>query len=727
MATSQGSEILVLSPTPSHPHDFGNRKRIFQMCSGLKQRGARISFVHYPLESDWRDRCPAQALAQMREAWDDVHIVPPSVPVHAASKLQDHTIDEWWDPSVESFLRWYLQARNFDAMLVNYTYLSRALTLRRRGCLGILDTHDKFSGRRELLASIGIAPEFYHTTEAEERIGLQRADLVLALKDQEQSVFEGMTENRVLTLPFSEEARWIHPAPPDPEGYLRVGLLGARNNLNLFNMRRFLERAVAYAANHFAPVRFVLAGSMCTDLGPLFDNEHCVEIMGPVVDIADFYKSVDVVAVPMEVSSGQKIKIGEALAFGVPLISHAHAFEGYVPSHKLHQCSSFEQMAEACVGLAFDRDGLQTLAAGCRRSWLMQSKAADTAMDRVIESITAFRPRELFVVDATRLAQDGYLQAHLLSMGHLVSTFARVSFLLLGDFDERLTKFAIECRPWSQLLVTGIRDGVATAEGAQHCDGLNRQLRRERFARVWLYDSCELEELTRQELPVVAVRHLSRNPATGASPSTLINSDGLDFVLGSFAMDRDHRIFRISESFPSSVVDAMRARALFSTFSASGKRAIWIVASPPNEALARALTHMLLDLRERRPIVLIGGMAHDDRIDALAGVIRHGSATGFDISSARTKPECIIDLTCRDDPARLITCMFEGSQTPLWRPALTARSADNAGTCPLPTLIDGFLSLIRGNLPKASATAVTSRLDLSGLYNRLAIAYAHIR
>ena len=43
-----GKRVLVLSPTPTHPQNFGNRRRINTVCLNLKALGAAIEFAHYP-------------------------------------------------------------------------------------------------------------------------------------------------------------------------------------------------------------------------------------------------------------------------------------------------------------------------------------------------------------------------------------------------------------------------------------------------------------------------------------------------------------------------------------------------------------------------------------------------------------------------------------------------------------------------------------------------------
>ena len=38
--------ILMISPTPSHPHDIGNRARIYSLLANLRRLGHAVSFLH---------------------------------------------------------------------------------------------------------------------------------------------------------------------------------------------------------------------------------------------------------------------------------------------------------------------------------------------------------------------------------------------------------------------------------------------------------------------------------------------------------------------------------------------------------------------------------------------------------------------------------------------------------------------------------------------------------
>ncbi len=355
---------LVVSPTPTWPLDFGNRKRIFSVCKNLKAIGFEVHFVHYASESDWRSNLPMDSRIKMDLQWDFVDHVFPSVELHAWPKsAADHMIDEWWDPVLENHLKSVFTSRVYDLVLVNYTWLSKALEFVPAGILKVLDTHDKFSGRRQLLEANGIEKEYYHTTEIEECKGLSRADLVWAIKKEEEREFSKMDIQAALdTLVHLDDLRISKsPYTNQDNSFLTFGFIGARNNINKTNIQNFLEVAIPIFEKYLPPLELLIAGSVCKDL-VLKDNSF-VRLVGYVETTDYFYDAIDVAVIPMEFSTGLKIKAGEALSQGKALISHKHAMEGYPATHPLHSCCSFEEVAIAMCELAYEPEMVVDLAA----------------------------------------------------------------------------------------------------------------------------------------------------------------------------------------------------------------------------------------------------------------------------------------------------------------------------------------------------------------------------
>lgn len=361
-----GLRVLVLSPVPTWPVTLGNRNRIVQVNRALQREGAHVALLHYPSDEEWRTSLPRAAAAAMAQQWDEVFHVPVTRPLHTRPAAgEDHDIDEWWDPSIGQMLDWLFKVGRYDALLVNYTWLSKALEHAPPGVLRILDTHDRFSNRRELLAANGLRAEYFHTTQDQERLALDRADLVWAIKHQEEAFFRTLTNRPVRTLPHAEPRSEV-PAAPARDGVLRLGIVGGRNNINATNIRNFLKVADAYLRRTLLPVEILVAGSVCSLLEGL--RLPYLRLLGTVESMDELYAAADVVLAPLAFSTGLKIKVGEALSRGKPLVSHAHAFEGYAPTHPFHECPDFEAMMRAVHRLVREPAEVTALAEASRRS-----------------------------------------------------------------------------------------------------------------------------------------------------------------------------------------------------------------------------------------------------------------------------------------------------------------------------------------------------------------------
>jgi glycosyltransferase involved in cell wall biosynthesis len=423
--------VLVLSPVPTWPVTLGNRNRIVQVNRALQREGARVSLLHYPSDEDWRIRLPRAAMAEMVRQWEEVFTCPVTRPLHTRpSEGEDHAADDWWDPAIGQMLDWLFKVGRYDALVVNYTWLSKALEHAPAGVLRILDTHDRFSDRRALLAQNGLPPEYFHTTQDQERLALDRADIVWAIKDQEAEFFRTLTARPVRTLLHAEPIQRL-PAPAATDAVLRLGIVGGRNNINASNIRSFLATADAYLRRTLLPVEIIVGGSVCDLLDGL--RLPYLRLLGRVEDMDELYGQVDAVLAPLAFSTGLKIKVGEALSRGKPLVSHAHAFEGYVPTHAFHECADFDAMMRAIHRLVRDPGALDALAEASRRSVaLAQAGIAETLRDAGRRA--GQLPPSVIVAlrfDQARLGALGF--DHLLDAARYASFRAPVVLHFTGD------------------------------------------------------------------------------------------------------------------------------------------------------------------------------------------------------------------------------------------------------------------------------------------------------
>jgi len=464
-------KALVLSPSASHPQDYGNRNRVFQTTSFLKDAGYEVHFLLYPFESDWESEVP-EAAAEMRKAWTSFTVLPPSRPLHMPASGEHHLIDEWWDPQIGTYLEWLFAREWFDVFVVNYTFFSKALDYAPSSTVKVLETHDMFAGRKELFAAHGAPAEFFYTTREQEQLALNRADIVIAIKDAEAAVLQRNTKSaEVLSIPFylERESLKLRPERLQADEELRIGFIGALNSVNVLNMQKFLDRFEKYRTIYMPPpISILVAGDVCLQL---HSNSSAVKLLGRVEDIIDFYESVDVIVAPMSFSTGIKIKVGEALSCGKPVVATRNGFDGFPFVDPFHSLESVDAVCRALMKLAFDRDRLQQLEQRTAIAARLAHRRCVEGYGALNKAILRRSSRIAFITDAAIWNFDSTRQARLAQWCELCTYVTRTAIVYVGA--EEPSKFP---RTASQLArFTDVYSPGATADDAlQVIDTLKR-------------------------------------------------------------------------------------------------------------------------------------------------------------------------------------------------------------------------------------------------------------
>lgn|GEM_PF-1139086 len=335
-----GKNILVLSPTPSHPQDAGNRKRIYALTKYLQELGATVYFVYCPRE--WDREIPQNSYNGMNECWDYFFV---SYPVQRAVHRTDSEyfeIDAWWDVGIEFTVNWIKLSVDIDMVLCNYVFYSKVLELFDESVTKVIDTHDIVSNRNYLLEKKLGYRDFFFTSPESEQKALNRAHLILSIKEDESSWFKCLSPTPVLTIGHLE------PQPTDIKpkeieySNIKLGFIGSANPINRKNLESFLDRYLAIYGQYADRFTFVVGGKICSVLDKRFEDD--VEILGMVDDVSEFYEAVDIVVLPFEFSTGLKIKTVEALSWDKPCIGTVNAFEGLGSSCKYHSFKNIENL-----------------------------------------------------------------------------------------------------------------------------------------------------------------------------------------------------------------------------------------------------------------------------------------------------------------------------------------------------------------------------------------------
>ncbi|HEY0523423.1 MAG TPA: glycosyltransferase [Stellaceae bacterium] len=179
---------------------------------------------------------------------------------------------------------------------------------------------------RLLAAKHGISGFSYVSARREELRALSTFDGVLCANGEDAAAYrERLPAKAVVHCPWPV-FQDIEPATTQESGAAdldRAGCIASDMIFQLEGMATFIEQVLPAIRRERPDFRFAVAGTVCKPLALVFPDaaERGVILRGFVPDVADFYRSVGTVAVPTLTSTGVSIKVLEAVAHGVRLVS----------------------------------------------------------------------------------------------------------------------------------------------------------------------------------------------------------------------------------------------------------------------------------------------------------------------------------------------------------------------------------------------------------------------
>ncbi|SDE67055.1 glycosyltransferase [Desulfuromonas thiophila] len=320
--------ILVLSHTPTHPASSGNRARLSTLLCALQKQGHEVCL--FLLDVGNGDN------KSMEEKWDKFWSYTYSIPqikytkriVDRVSKILKlnyffpYGIDDWHDKKVDAVLIGLHEEFKFDIVLAEYVFFSRYLGL-FSGVKKVLDTHDVFANRHKIFIENGDIPSWFYTTESEEKKGLSRADVVLAIQEHDRAYYASLVpDKQCLVVGHGCEIKNLFKKRSVAREVL---FLGSGNNVNVHALTFFLNEVWPSVLCDFPGLTLGVAGSVCSKFSQF--PTGCI-LYGVVDDLMAVYSSADVVINPVQFGTGLKIKNIEALGFGLPLLTTSEGAVG---------------------------------------------------------------------------------------------------------------------------------------------------------------------------------------------------------------------------------------------------------------------------------------------------------------------------------------------------------------------------------------------------------------
>lgn len=329
------AKLLIISSIGCGPPFHGNRVRLQVLLSEIKKLNIETHFAGINLsEQEKRATIPyVDTWAwdfysyNRPRLWSRIHdgfcnfnskTCSIALDLENADSLDRWIEHRWLDQAIKLYKR-----EKYDAVLVEYVFNSAFLECFGPGCLRILDTHDVFGERAQRLAGHGIKDMWFSTTINGEKFGLNRADRIIAIQQNEAQYFNNLIgeSKPIFTIGHIITPEYL-PLPNDSR--LRLGYLASDNPVNVKSFGWFFSNVWQPVCKSIGDVDLIIGGRICLSLAPSI----AIKLLGEFTSVRDFYLQTHITINPMITGTGLKIKTIESLAYGRASIATSVATEG---------------------------------------------------------------------------------------------------------------------------------------------------------------------------------------------------------------------------------------------------------------------------------------------------------------------------------------------------------------------------------------------------------------
>ena len=403
--------ILWVKTSPLHPLNRGGDLRTFQLLRELHQRhevtfagmtadsgqceGAKQADA-YSTRSFWthEPKCSLKA-GRLRFAVGAVANLFSNVPYAA----QRFTSKRWRDQ-----ISRILDERPFDVILCDFLFPAASLPWDKKkpAQAWVLFQHNVecMIWKRRAAERTGVPGLYFKSQwqrmEAYEREMCRRFDAVLTVSEEDTQTSRDLhrLENLAGHVPTGVDLDFFSTPPRQPSSAPTVVFMGSMDwHANVDAVLHFAADIWPSVVSRLPEARFVVVGrDPPPEIRALTSTGRNLEVTGTVKDVRPFLRSAHAMVVPLRIGGGTRLKIFEAMAAEVPVISTSVGAEGLPLEHGRHflRADTPAEFSEAVIALLTSQDMGAQLAQNAKteiaekNSWRQAAAVMDNHLRKLV-------------------------------------------------------------------------------------------------------------------------------------------------------------------------------------------------------------------------------------------------------------------------------------------------------------------------------------------------------
>ena len=211
----------------------------------------------------------------------------------------------------------------------------------------------------------------WHKLARYERMLGSTLDLMTVVSAEDQRALQRIGVHKPLPIvPNGVDTTYFTPAKRTPEAntLLFTGSLDFRPNIDA--LRWFVQQVLPLIQHHMPQARLKVVGRSPTAAVTQLAHPGRVEIIGGVPDVRPYFAQAQAFVLPMRIGGGVRLKLLEAFAAGVPLISTPMGADGVEGLRNNEHCLLRDDpvgFAMATIDILRNPEQAQRLAAAARQ------------------------------------------------------------------------------------------------------------------------------------------------------------------------------------------------------------------------------------------------------------------------------------------------------------------------------------------------------------------------
>ncbi|MEO8050180.1 MAG: glycosyltransferase [Acidobacteriota bacterium] len=387
-------KILWVKVDFLHPTERGGQIRTLEMLRRLHRRHE----VHYVgFTQPGMEEGPRRASEYSSYAYPIQHKVPPRRSLRFLGQLAGSmfsplplSVSRYRSGDMENKVRELVARHNFDSVVCDFVFPAQNIPGMDRSVLFQHNVETVIWRRHSQNARLWAERVFFRAQAQRmfryENAICQRALQIVTVSETDSETTRelfGLSKN-VSAVPTGVDCDYFAP-PKDPAPYRDLIFIGAMNWIpNIDGMRFFVENIWPRLRSRHPGCTLGIVGRAPTpEIRHLADADSSIHVTGTVPDVRPYLWGSRVSIVPLRIGGGTRLKIYEAMAAGVPVVSTAVGAEGLPVRHpdQIRLADRPEDFADECSRLLADDAERRQLGAAAR-DWVIANASWEAAVER---------------------------------------------------------------------------------------------------------------------------------------------------------------------------------------------------------------------------------------------------------------------------------------------------------------------------------------------------------